>query len=319
MKQQKNSAKTEKVFLLVFVPVLVLVSAVLLVMILKGSSVLAMEPRGSEQAKAESREESASGPVRPEVVVEPLDTESMTAQELTGEEMAGREESEEESSEEESSEVSEPEVQMILTRTFGKVDTDYVDDVLFIGDSRTVGLQANSDLQNAVFFAETGISNVGLLYDYLYVEGYGSYDLEDLLSEYHFGKIYLSCGINGLGSGPEECFEDFKEILNLVKEYQPTSIIVIQANLKVTADFAYGNYAVNNERLQQYNELLASLADNDTIFYLDISKPFENSAGDLADSNSYDGLHMYPEAYQQWADFLKDHGIVEKMVPVVNQ
>lgn len=331
MKDKKKNARVEKVFLLVLVGVLVVVSGVLLFMILSGSDALAMESRTSEPAKAasqtaeapkeetaapettlqsDSEEETQQEAARTEEtelqqdqVVEPL--EVVTAEEVEDSDFGIFEEESEE--EEESSAPPEP----FIVKALGKVSRDYFDDALFIGDSRTVGLQEFGGLENAAYFAESGIGNSGLYYDYIYVDGYGTYDLEGLLQEYKFGKIYIASGVNGIGAGAESTFEDFMKIVDLVRQYQPDALLYIQANIKVTYDFAYGNYNCNNELLKEYNDLLATLDDGETTFYLDVSKPFETTNGDLADEKSYDGLHLYPEAYAEWGQFLLNHALVE--------
>ena len=76
----------------------------------------------------------------------------------------------------------------------GGVEDEYFDDALFIGDSRTVGLFCCGMIDNAMYFAQVGIGNNGLLYSTLKVPGYGTYDLDELLSYYDFSKVYIMSG-----------------------------------------------------------------------------------------------------------------------------
>lgn len=46
------------------------------------------------------------------------------------------------------------------TREFCMVDDDWFDDAVFIGDSRTVGLRDYGGLNNATFYASTGLGNL---------------------------------------------------------------------------------------------------------------------------------------------------------------
>ncbi len=69
------------------------------------------------------------------------------------------------------------------------VDDDWFDDAVFIGDSRTVGLRDYGGLDNATFYASTGLG----IYD-MWTEKFCEVDgekttLEDALSRRQFGKI----------------------------------------------------------------------------------------------------------------------------------
>lgn len=87
------------------------------------------------------------------------------------------------------------------TREFCMVDDDWFDDAVFIGDSRTVGLRDYGGLDNATFYASTGLG----IYD-MWTEKFCEVDgekttLEDALSRRQFGKIYFQIGINEMGRG----------------------------------------------------------------------------------------------------------------------
>ena len=84
-------------------------------------------------------------------------------------------------------------------RSFVTVDYDYFDDALFIGDSRTVGLMEYGNLENAAFFADSGMSVFSLQTKKISVPETGKVSLEEMLLQKQYGKIYLMLGINELG------------------------------------------------------------------------------------------------------------------------
>ncbi|MBO6159650.1 MAG: hypothetical protein J6P72_10400 [Firmicutes bacterium] len=192
----------------------------------------------------------------------------------------------------------------------GGVSDDYFDDALFIGDSRTVGLFQCGSIPDATYFCEIGIGNEALLSKSLSIPGLGSYTLSELLSRYYFGKIYIAAGINQLYASPQSCFEDFKKIVELIRSYEPNAQIYIQSNIKATAAYASGTWFVSRERLDEYNQLLSTLDNQDTIIYLDVASQFDGSDGYLNPAKSFDGLHLTNQGYIEWAFYLKTHAWV---------
>ena len=59
-----------------------------------------------------------------------------------------------------------------------KADKSYFDDALFIGDSRTVGISEYSDLKNATYFANTGMSVYNVLKEKVSIKSIGKVKLE---------------------------------------------------------------------------------------------------------------------------------------------
>lgn len=82
---------------------------------------------------------------------------------------------------------------------FATVDKSYFKDVLFIGDSRTVGLFEYGQIEGANFFANTGMNVYNVREKTVSVSNLGNVTLDKLLSSKQYGKIYLMLGINELG------------------------------------------------------------------------------------------------------------------------
>ena len=71
------------------------------------------------------------------------------------------------------------------------MDKDYFKDALFIGDSRTVGLKQYSSIKEATYFADIGMQSFNVLNKELDVPGKGKTNLENLLKNNSYKKIYL--------------------------------------------------------------------------------------------------------------------------------
>ncbi len=196
---------------------------------------------------------------------------------------------------------------------YATVEDDYFSDALFIGDSRTVGMCEYGGLEEtATFYASTGLT-IYKMFDAEIVEVPGQRQkitIEEALQESSFGKIYLMIGINEMGTGTVETFtKTYREAVEHLRELQPEAIIYIQGILKVSSErSAQGDY-INNEGIQARNLELEKLADNESIFYLDVNPMVCDETGGLVDSYTFDGVHLKAKYIQIWKDYLKEHAV----------
>lgn len=193
------------------------------------------------------------------------------------------------------------------------VEDDYFSDAVFIGDSRTVGLKEYAGLEEtAAFYASTGLS-VHKLFSEPIVEAEGRKEketVEQALSENSFSKIYLMIGINEMGTGTVDTFmEDYEKAVEHLRELQPDAILYLQAIMKVTAERSNRGDYITNEGIEERNARIAELADNVTVYYLDVNPLICDETGGMDSSYTYDGVHLKAQYVSIWKDFLKTHAI----------
>lgn len=184
--------------------------------------------------------------------------------------------------------------------TFVESDASYFDDALFIGDSRTVGIRDYGTLPNASYFCSVGLATYKI--DNEYDES--GQTIYDKLSYNHYGKIYIMLGINELGNDYEYTLELYRNFIDNLRQYQPDAIIYILANLHVTQIRESQGDLVNNTAINAVNEATAQLADDQTIFYLDVNEIFDDSTGCLMSECSSDGVHVLAKYYETWCNWL---------------
>lgn len=196
-------------------------------------------------------------------------------------------------------------------RTFSTVTEDYFSDALFIGDSRTVGMLQSHLLPDAVYYAKTGIGIGTILSERIVNEGGRMISVRDALSLHSFGKIYIMIGINDISGGDTDWFtEQYREILHTVRQTQPDAVIYIQGNIPMSYSTQDLNGALNNRNLSLRNEASRALADKETIFYLDISSIYADENGNLKPLYTSDGLHVMPDYYPLWVNYLLHHAVL---------
>ena len=192
------------------------------------------------------------------------------------------------------------------------VDETWFADALFIGDSRTVGMAEYGGLDDATFYASTGLTIYKLFTaEIVPVEGSKQkITIEEALSQRQFAKIYLMIGINEMGTGTVETFMDkYTEVVARLQELQPDAVIYLQAIIRVSSERnAKGDY-INNEGIDLRNEEIAKLADNEKIFYLDVNPVICDEDGGLEKSYTFDGVHLMAKYISIWKEFLMEHAV----------
>lgn len=197
------------------------------------------------------------------------------------------------------------------------VDATYLNNALLIGDSRTDGLHLYGDVRNDAYFWCKEALSVYDIYDteaVYYVPGESdgtSMTLEEALGQSTFRKIYVSIGINELGTPDTERFyTEYKNLISYIRERQPDALIYIQGIMHVSASYSQSDAAFNNTNIVDKNTAIASLANGRDIFYLDLNGLVCDENGDLLDDVSNDGLHLKASVYAVWKQSLLDHAFV---------
>lgn len=193
---------------------------------------------------------------------------------------------------------------------FETVERDYFDDALFVGDSRTVGIMEYGGLENATFFADSGMSVYGLPFKKITIPDTGKVTFEELLEQKKFGKIYLMLGLNELGYRFDATQQKYRDTVNKIRELQEDAIIYLCANMHVTEEQSGKDAIYNNTKVNQMNDMISGLADGETIFYIDINELFDDEAGSLSSEYSSDAFHVYGKHYVEWVDWLCTKGVL---------
>lgn len=197
-----------------------------------------------------------------------------------------------------------------VRRKFVTVEEDYFEDAVFIGDSRTVGLQDYGGLDKTDFFATVGMNVYDLWTDKFCEVNGEKVTLEEALTAKQYGKIYFQIGINEMGRGTLDGFmEKYAQSVEKIRELQPEAFIFLQGIMKVTAEKSNSDSIFNNQGIQARNERIAELADGITVFYIDVNEVVCDETGGLRADLTFDNLHLYGSKYGIWVDFLKTRGI----------
>lgn len=194
---------------------------------------------------------------------------------------------------------------------FQAVEDDYFNAVLFIGDSRTEGLKMYGRLGSADYFANAGMSVFNLFDKVVGDQNFAAQSLRQLLGAKEYETIYLMLGINEVGYPHSSLEKQYASVVKQIRELAPNATLVLQGNLGVTREKAAKQYYFSPDSVNALNALIAALADGKTIFYLPPADIFSDEEGYLLSDITGDGVHPYAAEYQNWAAWLKSHGLVK--------
>jgi len=125
------------------------------------------------------------------------------------------------------------------------------------------------------------------------------------LDGYQAKAFMVMIGTNNIGhcadEKPEWVAAGIKKIVQVIKEKQP------QARILLLGIFPRGATAADkqNQRAIETNKLLAPLADDKTVFYMDIGGAFLDEQGNLKKELMPDYLHPNAEGYKVWFEAVK--------------
>ncbi len=172
--------------------------------------------------------------------------------------------------------------------------------LIFIGDSITHGWEGGGKEVWQKYYAKRNAVNLGI----------GGDQTQHVLWRLDHGNIdgispklaVLMIGTNNAGSNkPEEIAAGVKAIVEKLRTKLPQTKVLVLAIFPREAD--------KNGKLRQVNEkanaIIAKLADDKTVFYLDIGPKFLAADGTLSKDIMPDLLHPNQKGYEIWAEAIE--------------
>lgn len=182
------------------------------------------------------------------------------------------------------------------TNTLEKLNIDV--DVVFFGNSITRG--SNFDK----YFKDVSICNLGYPGD----DTYGMTLRVKQIKAVNPEKVFVMAGINGLAHQSKEIFTiRYVALVDSIKETVPNAHIFIQSILPVNTQMDMGkNFKGKEQRIQEYNEIVKSIAKEKECTYIDLYSLYAVD-GILPKQLTKDGIHLKPEAYERWANAIRQY------------
>lgn len=200
------------------------------------------------------------------------------------------------------------------------VDMSYFNDVLILGDSRTVDLMIYTNISKTKIlpYCDVGL-NINTVYTKEFVNiGGKKYSAVAALKKNKdkFKKAYLMFGLNELGYTSVSAFcDNYAKLINTVRNANKDALIYVQAIIPVSKQKDLSSDTFNNRRIEKFNKAIKQMCEDEKVFYLDFCDNFKNCENYLADDAAYDGIHFKPDYCGGWLDLIRTHTVnTEKSV-----
>jgi lysophospholipase L1-like esterase len=172
--------------------------------------------------------------------------------------------------------------------------------LLMIGDSITQGWEGNGRQVWAKYYGTRHAVNLGIGGDrtqhVLWRLDHGNID------GIHPKLAVLMIGTNNAGSNtPEQIAAGVQAIVEKLRSSLPTTKVLVLAIFPRGPNSEYKARKVN----EAANQIIAKLADDKNVFYLDIGKKFLHEDGTLSKDIMPDLLHLSPAGYEIWASSIE--------------
>lgn len=191
------------------------------------------------------------------------------------------------------------------------VSEDYLKDIVFLGDSRIVGMADYGLIPKENTFAEVGINHIDFMRKEFTDSTTGiTGTFDEILKARNPKKVYIALGVNGIGFiESDEFLTTFQELIEKTKASAPDATIIVQSILPVE-NKEFSNKNLNNANIKSMNEKMAKLAQDESVHFIDPSVMIEAEGGGLDENyNSGDGLHFNEAGYQQVCRFILNNPV----------
>lgn len=213
----------------------------------------------------------------------------------------------------------EPDVPEVPAYRFGDaleesepVEDTYFDTAVFLGDSRTEGLQLFGGIRTGDYYWARGMTVFRVddpNYAVFEVDGQ-TYTMIGALRQKEYQSVYIMVGVNELGYAASSYEKGLRAFVDLVLEAQPNAVVYLQILPPVNEEVAHANGLadyINNENIGRFNEAIVRVAEEKRVVLLDTAEVYRDENGSLPADMASDGCHFNYGGYALWADYLRSH------------
>lgn len=154
-----------------------------------------------------------------------------------------------------------------------------------------------------VLFRTKNIANRG-------IGGDNTYGILDRLPDILAGrpsKLFIMAGINDLyaGHGVETIAANIARMVEMAHTQAPECRVYIQSVLPVNTSKLTNEGYARNDQVVELNGMLRELCATSGAVWIDLAPVMTDANGQLREEFTKDGIHLHPEGYVAWADYIK--------------
>lgn len=192
---------------------------------------------------------------------------------------------------------------------------EYIDKLVFLGDSTTYGLRAYSMLSGGKnttqvwtpFNGTLTLSDVSFA-TIVYPETNEQITIKEAITRKKPEYLVITLGVNGISFMDEDYFKsEYKWLLEMIQETNPSTKIICQSIFPVTRSYK-NQKSINNSKINKANRWIVEVADEVGVKFIDTYSVLCDSEGYLPENYSNgDGLHLNSSSFTLELNNLRTH------------
>ena len=192
------------------------------------------------------------------------------------------------------------------------VEKSWFNDVSFVGDSLTQGMQLYEEgMQNAMFCAYKGVGPNVIVNGTTCKRADGVAEIPmDVLAAQQPRALYILLGTNVLNRDDDysSFLTYYRLMLDMVSQSLPNTTLYVQSITPVRPEVRKKSPGLYKERLCEINDALSAIALEKGCTFLNLWEALADENGDLIEEYAQpDGYHLLPAGYDAWVDYLCTH------------
>lgn len=187
----------------------------------------------------------------------------------------------------------------------------YLNDTVFVGDSITEGMILHNYVPRSQIFGIRSLTMSQARWKtFVRLTDGRVLTIAEAVRIRQPGKIVITLGINAIGQTKANFYNQYAAFVDDLRAASPESVIIIQALMPVCRTLELSRPIYNNERIDEYNLLLATLARDKGCYFLYTPEVFKIAGNDSnPDYHNDDGLHINAAGYQVMLDYIMTHTV----------
>ncbi len=231
---------------------------------------------------------------------------------------------------EENGKISDSEREAIFLEETPDMGQEYIDSLIFIGESTTYHLKNRGVLsggkdtkqvwapRNGTINLDTTISTLRIVYP----ETGEEITIGEAVRRSQPQRLVLTFGLNGavqkISKGEHFFCACYLSLIDSIRDNSPNTKIILQSCFPIACDMDMSNYSVDSKTLNSYiktiNSWAMKLADEQGLGYLNTAQVLTDDRGYLFDEYHVgDGHHLTADAYKVILEYIRTHAYTENI------
>lgn len=201
-----------------------------------------------------------------------------------------------------------------LERTFD-YGNSYLKGIVFVSDKSMASISTRDEISKDQVWT-TKDNSLPLDYNLattsiIHSDGEKGSSIADAIELYKPQYVIITVGIeNGVGHCTEEKFKEYyTRLIDSILDKSPDTRIILQSVFPVSKSAEKNDPSISNERIDQANKFIASLAEELAVRYLDTASVLKGEDGRLDPKyDSGNGISLNSDGYGAVLEYIKTHG-----------